>query len=567
MIRKKIAELIREAYKGCKDKGIFIYDADIEPIVEIPRESDFGDYSTNIAFILAPKLRKSPRDIANVLAEHIDSKGLCEKIDVAGKGFINFHIKDTVWRSGLKDLFEKGIDAFMPHIGEGKRVLIEFVSANPTGPLHIGHGRGAVVGDVLANILSSVKYDVSREYYINDAGRQIATLGESTYLRLLEIKGEKIDFPDGLYKGEYIKDIAAMLIQMGIEIPDKRDDAIRFLSQFSSNIVMEGIKKDLLDFGVVFDSYFRETELYQSGMVDDTIEGLRSRGIAYEKDGALWFKTGLFEKDEDRVLIKSDGEKTYFASDIAYHRNKIKRGYDTLIDIWGSDHHGYIPRLKASLEALGEDRERLKVILIQFVTLLKDGKPIGMSTRAGQFTTLREVLDEVGRDAARFFFLMRKSDAHLEFDLDLAKKTSNENPVYYVQYANARIESIFRNAREQGILIKGITEGTQQPFEGVASGKTDINIGLLKLREEMDLIKGIIHFYDVIEGSAKSLEPHRLTFYLIDLVGRFHSYYNKARILNENSELTAARLMLLYVLQKVIKYGLKILGVSAPDKM
>lgn len=562
MIRKKIAELIKEAYKDCKDRGVFTYDAHIDPIVEIPRESGFGDYSTNIAFILAPKVRKSPLDIARVIVEHIDGKGLCEKIDVAGKGFINFYIKDAVWRSSLKNLFENGIDAFMPDLGEGRKVLIEFVSANPTGPLHIGHGRGAVVGDVLANILRSVRYDVTREYYINDAGRQIATLGESTYLRLLELKGEKIDFPEGLYRGEYIKDIASLLIEQGIGIPEDRGDAIRFLAEFSSSIVMDGIKKDLDDFGVVFDSYFRETQLYQSGMVDDTIESLISRGIAYEKDGALWFKTSLFEKDEDRVLVKSDGEKTYFASDIAYHSNKIKRGYDTLIDIWGSDHHGYIPRLKASIEALGEDKERLKVILIQFVTLLKDGKPIGMSTRAGQFTTLKEVLDEVGRDAARFFFLMRKSDAHLEFDLDLAKKTSNENPVYYVQYANARIESIFRNAREQGINLEALFEADTDP-----KAKEKVNIGLLKLKEEMDLIKGIIHFYDVIEGSAKSLEPHRLTFYLIDLVGRFHSYYNKARILNEDSDLTAARLVLLYVLQKVIKYGLNILGVSAPDKM
>ncbi|HOV91281.1 MAG TPA: arginine--tRNA ligase [Syntrophorhabdaceae bacterium] len=561
MIRKKIAELIKEACEVCKNRGFFTYEVDIEPIVEIPRENEFGDYSTNIAFILAPKVKKSPLDIAKTLVEHIDDKAFLEKTEVAGRGFINFYIKDAVWRSGLKELLEEGIDAYMPDLGKGRKVLIEFVSANPTGPLHIGHGRGAVVGDVLANILKAVKYHVVREYYINDAGRQIATLGESTYLRLKELKGEKIDFPDGFYKGEYIRDIASNVLNEGIALPEEKDKAVRFLSEFSSNIVLNGIKKDLDDFGVVFDSFFRESRLYESGMVDNIIEALKSKDMAYEKDGALWFRTSNFVKDEDRVLIKSDGEKTYFASDIAYHKNKLERGYDMLIDIWGSDHHGYIPRLKASMEALGEDKERLRVILIQFVTLLKDGKPIGMSTRAGQFTTLKEVLDEVGRDAARFFFLMRKSDAHLEFDLDLAKKTSNENPVYYVQYANARIESIFRNAREQNIWINDIKT---KPANNVTK---DIMIDLLVLKEEIDLIKGIIHFYDVIEGSARSLEPHRLTFYLIELVGRFHSYYNKARILTENRDLTLARLLLLYVLQSVIKYGLGILGVSAPDKM
>jgi len=561
VIRKKIAELIKEACEVCKNRGFFTYEVDIEPIVEIPRENEFGDYSTNIAFILAPKVKKSPLDIAKTLVEHIDDKAFLEKTEVAGRGFINFYIKDAVWRSGLKELLEEGIDAYMPDLGKGRKVLIEFVSANPTGPLHIGHGRGAVVGDVLANILKAVKYHVVREYYINDAGRQIATLGESTYLRLNELKGEKIDFPDGFYKGEYIRDIASNVLNEGIALPEEKDKAVRFLSEFSSNIVLNGIKKDLDDFGVVFDSFFRESRLYESGMVDNIIEALKSKDMAYEKDGALWFRTSNFVKDEDRVLIKSDGEKTYFASDIAYHKNKLERGYDMLIDIWGSDHHGYIPRLKASMEALGEDKERLRVILIQFVTLLKDGKPIGMSTRAGQFTTLKEVLDEVGRDAARFFFLMRKSDAHLEFDLDLAKKTSNENPVYYVQYANARIESIFRNAREQNIWINDIKT---KPANNVTK---DIMIDLLVLKEEIDLIKGIIHFYDVIEGSARSLEPHRLTFYLIELVGRFHSYYNKARILTENRDLTLARLLLLYVLQSVIKYGLGILGVSAPDKM
>lgn len=560
MIRKRIQKIIREAFNNCKKKGIFSFEGEIDPIIEIPREEDFGDYSTNLAFILAPKLKKSPLKIAESIVEEVKESDIVEKIEIAGKGFINFFIKDDVLRDALRNIFEKGVDAFLPDLGMGRKILIEFVSANPTGPLHIGHGRGAAVGDVLATILKCTGFNVVKEYYINDAGRQIATLGESTYLRLKELRGEKIEFPDNFYKGDYIKDIASKFIEQGNNLPETKEDAIKRLSEFSSSIVMEGIVKDLQDFGVYFDNYFRESELYRSGMVDKTLEILKEKGFAYEKDGALWFKTSLFEKDEDRVLIKSNGETTYFASDIAYHREKLGRGFDLLIDLWGSDHHGYIPRLKASIEALGEDKEKLKVILIQFVTLIKDGKTIGMSTRAGQFTTLREVVDEVGKDAARFFFLMRKSNAHLEFDLDLAKKTSNENPVYYVQYANARIESIFRNAREQGILIKGIAD------EGLNREK-DLNLGLLTLKEEMDIVKGIIHFYDTIEGSAKSLEPHRLTFYLINLVGRFHSYYNKVKVLGEDRGYTEARLVLLFVLQQIIKKGLDMLGVSAPDKM
>jgi arginyl-tRNA synthetase len=324
------------------------------------------------------------------------------------------------------------------------------------------------------------------------------------------------------------------------------------MARFSSGEILKGIQQDLEDFGVVFDNYYNESTLFDKGVVDATLDLLKSKGCAYEKDGALWFTTSQFEKDEDRVLIKSDGGKTYFTSDIAYHMDKLNRSFDMLVDIWGSDHHGYIPRLKASIQATGHNKESLRVLLIQFVTLLKDGKPVGMSTRAGEFTTLQEVLKEVGKDAARFFFLTRKSDAHLEFDLDLAKKTSNENPVYYVQYAHARIASIFRNAKNEGI-------------ETDTFHKADAN--LLTLSEEVNLIKGILRFYHVIEGSAKSLEPHRVTFYLIDLVGRFHGYYNKTRVLGHTRELTLARLWLLYMLKEVIKNGLDILGISAPERM
>jgi len=553
MIRKKIAEIIRDACEDCKKQAILPEETDINPFVEVPREEGYGDYSTNIAFLLAPVVKKSPSEIARILVQHLKSEDLCEKVEIAGKGFINFYIKDEVWRTLLKNISD-GNETLYPNLGNGKKVLIEFVSANPTGPLHIGHGRGAAVGDVLANILKKTGFIVVKEYYINDAGKQIRTLGEATYLRWKELQGEPVDYPKDCYQGDYVKDLARHLLDYNTDIPTDKEQAITVMAQFSGSEILKGIQKDLEDFGVFFDNYYNESTLFKKGVVDDTLHLLKEKGYAYEKDGALWFTTSKFEKDEDRVLIKSGGEKTYFTSDIAYHSDKFNRSFDMLIDIWGSDHHGYIPRLKASIQALGRDKENFKAILIQFVTLLKDGKPVGMSTRSGEFTTLQEVVNEVGKDAARFFFLTRKSDSHLEFDLDLAKKTSNENPVFYVQYAHARIASIFRNAKETGIDI-----------EKESLDKADIS--LLTLNEEVNLIKGILGFYQVLEGSAKSLEPHRITFYLIDLVGRFHSYYNKTRVLGNEKELTRARLWLLHMLKTVIKNSLDILGVSAPEKM
>jgi len=552
MVRRQISTIIKAAFEICRESGFLPNDVDTNIIIEIPREESNGDYSTNIAFLLAPKLRKNPAEIAKTLIQNMGFQDICEKVEVASKGFINFYINDDIWRSSLKEVSEKGLDSLFPDVGEGRRVLIEFVSSNPTGPLHIGHGRGAAVGDVLANILLKAGYNVVKEYYVNDAGKQIDTLGQSTYARWKELTDDPVPFEEHYYQGDYVKDIASLIVNTKVPIPTEKSEAIAFMSKFAGDFVMDGIEKDLEDFGVFFDNYFRETMLYEGGEVEGTLNVLKDKGYAYEKDGALWFKTSMFEKDEDRVLIKSDGEKTYFASDIAYHRNKFDRNFEILIDIWGSDHHGYIPRMRASIEALGKNKDSLKVLLIQFVTLIKDGKPVGMSTRSGQFTTLKEVLNEVGKDAARFFFLMRKSDAHLEFDLDLAKKTTNENPVFYVQYAHARIESIFRVAQEEGIDLKF-----------VKTAKVD----LLTQKDEITLIKGILHYFDVMEGSAKSLEPHRITFYLLDLVGRFHSYYNKTRVIVDDRELTMARLLLLVILQQVIKSALTLLGVSAPERM
>jgi len=552
MIRTKIAVVLEEAVERCKEKGLFPRDVDIRAGIEIPREEGHGDYSTTAAFSLAKPLRRSPAQIAAILIEHMDYGETCSKAEIAGNGFINFFVKDEVFRSALREIKDGDIDAFIPDTGKGAPVLLEFVSANPTGPLHIGHGRGAAVGDVLANMLKKAGYKVTKEYYVNDAGRQIGTLGRSVYLRWKELQGETVEYPGDLYQGDYVREIAAGLIKDGISIPEDENRAIPFLARFAAEIVMAGIQVDLEEFRVHFDNYYRETGLYERGFVDDTIRVLKEKGCLFEEEGALWFKSSLLGDEKDRVIVKSDGEKTYLASDIAYHRDKFDRGFEILIDIWGSDHHGYIARLKASAEALGRNRDDIRVMLIQFVTLLKDGKPVGMSTRSGQFTTLREVTDEVGADAARFFFLMRKSDAHLEFDLDLAKKTSNENPVYYVQYANARIESIFRLAKEDGIDLATLREA---------------DIDLLVLREETELIKEVLNYYNVVDTSVRTLEPHRITFYLIGLVGKFHSYYNKVRILKNETDLTRARLILLKKLQEVIVSGLGILGVSAPERM
>ena len=552
MIRKRIEQVLKAAIERSKEEGALPPDIGIEPMVEMPREKGHGDYATTVSFQLARKARKNPEEIARTLVRNMDAGTLCSEVAVAAKGFINFHVRDEVFRSELADISRKGVKSFFPSVGLGKRVIIEFVSANPTGPLHIGHGRGAAVGDVLAAILQRTGYEVVREYYVNDAGRQIGTLGQSVYLRWKELRGEKVEYPAHLYQGAYVRDIARLLQSDGDRVPRDEGEAVAFMARFAADLVLTGIRKDLEDFRVFFDSYYSENDLYEKGLVDETIRDLKEKGCLYDQDGALWFRTSALGDDKDRVIIKSGGEKTYFASDIAYHREKFDRGFETLVDIWGSDHHGYIDRLKASIAALGRNKDDLKVLLIQFVTLLKDGKPVGMSTRSGQFTTLREVVNEVGVDASRFFFLMRKSDAHLEFDLDLAKKSTNENPVYYVQYAHARIESIFRMAREGGIDL----ERTQ-----------DADTSLLVLPEETDLTKGILNFFDVVEMSARSLEPHRVTFSLIDLVAAFHSYYNKARVLGNEPPLTLARLALLKVLQGVIREGLEMLGVSAPEKM
>lgn len=545
-----VVSIIKDAIGAARLDGVISGEKLPEIVLDKPKKEEFGDFSTNIAMLLAPVEKKAPRDIAKAIAERISASPVVEKCDVAGPGFINIFLKKTFWLGILEDIIRSGAGYGRSEAGRGKKVQVEFVSANPTGPLHIGHGRGAAVGDALSNILKFAGFEVSKEYYINDAGRQVLTLGESIRLRIEELKGKTIEFPQDFYRGEYIKDIAADYLEKygAIDAPGAPS-----LKEFGSKAMLENIKRDLLDFGIEFDSWFSERSLDDAGMVAATIEELKGKGHVFESEGALWFRTTDFGDDKDRVLIKADGERTYFASDIAYHRDKIERGFSSIVNIWGADHHGYEGRIRALIKALGHDDSVLKIIFIQLVALLRGGVPVAMGKREGEFVTLRQVMDEVGKDACRFFFLMRRSDAQLDFDLDLAKSQAPENPVYYVQYCHARIKSIISFAAEKGFVVPG-------HFDAKLLSRLD-------QKEEAELIRNLGSFGEVVERSAEGMEPHRITFYLMDLAALFHPYYNKNRVVTDDPELTAARLLLCNAVATVTANGLGLLGVSAPEKM
>jgi arginyl-tRNA synthetase len=475
-------------------------------------------------------------------------------MEIAGPGFINFFIKTEAWHPVLRKIHQEDMTYGALNLGQGKKIQVEFVSSNPTGPLHVGHGRGAAVGDSVANILRCCGYDVQKEYYINDSGRQINTLGQSVYLRYKELLGETIQFPPECYQGDYIRDYAKdILDREGKSLLDQVEaQSILFCARFAAKRIIAEIRKDLLNFGVEFDNWFSEQSLYDTGKVSAVVEAFKDRHIIYEKDGALWFKTTDFGDEKDRVVVRQNGQTTYFASDIAYHMDKFARGFDRVIDVWGADHHGYIPRVTGAVEASGLRRDRFNVILVQLVNLLREGEPVAMSTRAGEFVTLNEVVKEVGRDAARFIFLTRHYDSPLDFDLELAKKKTNDNPVFYVQYVHARISSILRKGREKGMREFGWDEAAAE---------------MLQESEELQLIKSMGRYPEVVEDSAKYMEPHRITFYLMELASCFHAYYNKHRVLTDDPMLSKARLCLVLAVQKVIRNGLALLGVSAPDKM
>jgi arginyl-tRNA synthetase len=541
-------------------KNLDLTDLSVEIEVGMPKRKEFGDFSVNTAMLIANKIGKNPREVAELIIENLpqEKDELFNKVEIAGPGFINFYVKEEAIVNKLLQIENAGEKFGTSNLGNGEKVLVEFVSANPTGFLHMGHSRNAVVGDTVARILSASGYDVTKEFYINDAGRQMNLLGESVLIRYKELFGHSEELPEDGYKGEYVKDIASQIkAEKGDSLlQDSAEQASTYCRELAKGILLEEIKKDLADINVLFDGWYSEVENIHtvSAESEDTklnqIKALlNSKGVLEEREGALWFKATEFGDTQDWVLIKSDGSPTYFLADIAYHLDKYERGFDRIINVWGADHHGHVSRLKAALRSIGLDDSRFNVLLIQFVRLMREGKEVAMSKRAGSYVTLKEVAQEVGADVMRFFLLMRSSESHLDFDLDLAKKESSENPVYYIQYAYARIGSIFRKAQEEGIT------------------QSSNNLALLKAPEEIDLVKKLLLFPEVLEDSAKSLAPHKVAYYLQELAAQFHVYYNKCRVVDENKDISSARLYLITCAQTVLGNGLKLLGVSAPERM
>lgn len=554
-MKERLTDILIAALEEAKRSGRIVYDELPEVNLERPKDPKMGDWASTAPFSLAPSLKLPPRQIAATVVEFIGpDHEILEKVEVAGAGYINFHLAHDVWRGVLREIEAEGERFGRSSLGQGKKVNVEFVSANPTGPMHIGHGRGAAVGDALCRLLEFSGYSVTREFYINDAGRQMKMMGLSVQARYRQILGDDSPFPEEGYAGEYIKEVAQKTID---EVGDRyrsvpSEESLEFFTDFGYKILLDALRKDLADFGVIYDIWFSERGLYQRDEVTKALDTLKEKGFLYECEGALWLKSTAFGDDKDRVLKKGDGEYTYLAPDIAYHLDKLERGYDTLINLWGADHHGYIPRMQAAIQAFGHPKDKLRVLLVQMVALLRGGQPVVMSKRAGEFVTLREVMDEVGSDAARFFFLMRRSDSHLDFDLELAKQQTSENPVYYVQYAHARLAGVLRQAEERGISL---------PAAG------DVDLGLLSLPAEIELMKALDHFPDLVEGAALLLEPHRITFYLQELAGMLHKYYFDNRIIGDDPALTLARLVLIKAVRQVLGNGLRLLGVSAPDRM
>jgi len=555
-MRSHLRELLTQAIEKTA-KGGELNSTELPPLLlEPPKQREFGDLATNIAMLWAQKAKKPPRVIAEMILKNLeDPHGLLARKEIAGPGFLNFTFSSQFYYQRLRELAE-GKEGNLD-IGRGRKVQVEFASVNPTGPLHVGHGRVAVIGDVLARLHEAVGFEVEREYYVNDAGKQMENLGRSLYARYQELLGVPSEFPVDGYHGDYVKELAqAVKSENGSKFTAVSEDAaIEFFTRYGGDALLQTIKDQLREFGIPFDSFFSEKALCERNEVVETIERLRSQGFIYSQDGAEWFRSTEFGDDKDRTVIKSDGEFTYFASDIAYHRNKFERKFNKLINVWGADHHGYVPRLKAAMQGLGYDPNMLHVVLVQMVQLTRGGEPVRMGKRTGEFVSLEEVLQEVGRDAARFFFLMRKSDSHLDFDLDLAKRQSSDNPVFYVQYAHARVASIFEQARKSGL------------FDGVVRDDRPVMLERLKLGEELELMRQMAQFNDVLEDSVRELEPHRMVFYLLELAGEFHRYYNRFRVISDDPGLSHARLFLVQNVQTIIRRGLEILGVEAPMKM
>jgi len=555
VLRNRIQKAVEGAYRQGVAEGV-LPDVPLSASHQVvpPKLEVHGDFASNLALITASEAKRSPRELAGCLAKILEANPLFDKVEVAGPGFLNFFVATTWWQENLRTIWDAGDSYGESRAGNGRLVQVEFVSANPTGPLHVGHGRGAAVGDSLARVLKAAGFSVEREYYINDIGNQMRTLGASVYLRYLEYFGHEVEFPEEYYQGDYIRDIASNIASgegdKYLDMP--LESCLTFFIDTAVKIIASGIRKDLEEFGVHYDNWFSEKTLHESGLVDSTISELQDKGYMFEEEGALWFRATALGDEKDRVVKRSNGVLTYFASDIAYHRHKLERGYDLLVDIWGADHHGYVARVKAAIKALGYKEDKLQVLLVQLVNLLEGGKIKAMSTRAGEFVTLREVLDDVGSDAARFIFLTRRCDSHLDFDLDLARSQSQENPVYYVQYAHARLSSVFGNAGEQGISL---------------AKPQDIDISLLNTPEDIKLLKQLDAFPCLVADAALALEPYRVSYYLTELAGQLHGYYTRHRFITDDPDLTQARLLLADVTRRVFRKGLGLLGVSAPEKM
>ena len=552
-MQSHLRELLTRAIEKTA-KGGELNSPELPPLLlEAPKQREFGDLATNIAMLWAKSAKKAPRTIAETILKNLeDPDAILARMEIAGPGFLNFTFSPKFYFRQLREI-AAGKGAALD-LGQGRRVQVEFASVNPTGPLHVGHGRVAVTGDVLARLHEATGFQVEREYYVNDAGNQMDNLALSIDARYRELFGAQAAFPENGYPGDYVKDIAMEIKRQHGDkyLRHDREATLRFFREYGGDALLSTIRAQLRDFGIAFDAFFSERAMRERGEVSQAMAEMRSRGLFYLQDGAEWYRSTQFGDDKDRTVIKSDGDLTYFASDIAYHRNKYARNYDKLINVWGADHHGYVPRLKAAMQGFGFDPAVLQIVLVQMVQLNRGGEPVRMGKRSGEFVALEEVIEEVGKDAARFFFLMRKSDSHLDFDLNLAKQQSSENPVFYVQYAHARVASIFEQAGRSGVEL---------------GASAAVAVERLELTEELELIRKMTQFNDVLEDSVRELEPHRLVFYLLDLAGEFHRYYNRQRVISEDLDLSRARLLLIESVQKTVRRGLEILGVDAPLKM
>ena len=582
-MKKQLQELINQSLQTLKSEGLEITIQKNDIKIEYSRDASHGDFATNIAMVLAKMLDCNPRELANKITKNIPKTDLVKNVEIAGPGFINFFLSQNSYQSVVLDILKHGDLYGNSEIGENKPTLVEFVSANPTGPLHIGHGRGAACGAAICNLLRKTGFDVYCEYYVNDSGRQVNILTVSVWLRYLQQFEEKIIFPDNAYQGNYITDIAISLkkkygdkfIAANVDIlniintkedEDTKIDKLinhcnsvlgekKYLTIFEMSLasIQSSIEEDLCNFGIEFNNWFSEYSLIKKNMVKKCISKLDKNSWVYEKNGAKWFRSSKLGDEKDRVLVKENGQTTYFASDIAYHMSKFERGYKKIINIWGADHHGYIARIVASVKALDYPPEAIKVLLVQFAALFRGKEKLQMSTRSGEFITLKELVKEVGKDAARFFYIQRKNEQHLDFDLELAKSESNDNPVYYIQYAHARICSVFRQMNEKG-------------YSFIKSEELS-DLSVLSDPHEIKLLTSLARYPDVIENSAISFEPHQLAYYLKELANDFHTYYNASKFLVDDNLIRNARLSLILSTKQVIKDGLSLLGVSSPEEM